>query len=98
MMEKPGGTGNAGAIIAIVVIVVAIIVGALYVWSQKEGAISEEQLSQMSEQNQQQVENDVQSLQKTSGSNQIADIDIDLQSTNTASIDAALESLDLELQ
>ncbi|MBL7045167.1 MAG: hypothetical protein ISR98_01025 [Parcubacteria group bacterium] len=102
--EQPQQTMNAekksvGPIIGIAIIVVIIIFGGLYYWG---GKINNEELRQAQENttpeeilNQQ--DTSVESLQVQSTSDEITDIEADLNLTDLDDLDAELGNIDIEL-
>jgi len=89
------GESSAGPIIGSVIIIIIIIIGGLYFWGQR---LTREARSDISGEEIRAEEDTVTaSLEVQSSSDEIADIEADLNLTDLENLDADLDSIDLEL-
>jgi len=94
--EDQAENKSTGSIIAIIIIVVIIIIGGLYFWGEKINNKSEEVSSITAEEIMSQADDKTESLKQQGDSDLIADIEIDLGSTDLDNLDAEIKNIDAE--
>ncbi len=89
---------SVGPIIGIAIIVIIIIFGGLYYWGAQINTqeIKDEQESLTAEQIESQEDLSVKQLETQSTSDEIADIETDINATDLENLDQELENIDLE--
>jgi len=84
-MSAPESTSGTGAIVGAIIVVIILVVGGLYFWGK--------QLSTDTDTTDPQLE----ALQNTSASDEVADIEADISTTELDNLDAELGDIEAEL-